>query len=87
MTDETRQPLSVDVILSQCMEKLDVDTPTDMLHAVLDITDRLRELEAIPTPLLTVTADGLIKVRPDLSPRGLVMIIEQLERIPLAGLK
>lgn len=87
MTDETRQPLSVDVILSQCMEKLDVDTPTDMLHAVLDITDRLRELEAIPTPLLTVAADGLIKVRPDLSPRGLVMIIEQLERIPLAGLK
>lgn len=87
MTDETRQPLTVDVILSQAMEKTGTDTPTDLLHAVFDAVDRLALLEAIPTPLLTVAADGLIKVRPDLSPRGLVMIIEQLERIPLAGLK
>ena len=87
MIDETRQPLSVDAILSQCMEKLDVDTPTDMLRAVFDITDRLAALEAQPKPLLVVDAAGQISIRPDLSVRGLVSIIEALERLPLAGVK
>lgn len=87
MTDETRQPLSVDAILSQCMEKLGVSTPTDMLRAVFDITDKLAALEAAPLPLLTVSAAGQISIRPDLSVRGLVGIIEALERLPLAGAK
>lgn len=89
MTDtiETRQPMSIDDILAQCMEKLSVDTPTDMLRQVFYITDRLAALEAVPTPLLTVTADGQIMLRPDLSVRGLVGIIEALERLPLAASK
>jgi hypothetical protein len=54
MTDETRQPLTVDVILSQAMEKTGTDTPTDLLRWVFDAVDRLAALEATPTP----AADG-----------------------------
>lgn len=79
--------MSIDDILSQCMAKLQVDTPTDMLQQVFYITDRLAEIEAIPTPLLTVSAAGQISIRPDLGVRGLVGIIEALERLPLAGTK
>ena len=79
--------MTIDVILSQCMEKLGVDTPTDMLLQVFYITDRLHEIEAMPSPLLTVSASGQISIRPDLSVRGLVGIIEALERLPLAGAK
>lgn len=85
MTDEIRQPFTTDAILAQCMEKLGVDTPSDLLHQVLYISDRLAEIEATPTPLLTVSAAGKISVRADLSVRGLVGIIEALERLPLAG--
>lgn len=87
MTDKIRQPLSIDDILGQCMDKLDVDTPDEMLRAVFDITDRLAVIEATVTPLLTVTADGQIRIRPDLGVRGLVGIIEALERLPLAATK
>ena len=58
-----------------------------MLEQVFYISDRLRELEAAPTPLLTVDAKGAIKIRPDLSIRGIVGIIEALERLPLAAQK
>lgn len=69
------------------MEKLDVDTPTDMLRAVFDITDKLAAIEAQPRPLLVVDAAGQISIRPDLGIRGLVGIIEALERLPLAASK
>lgn len=85
--ENTRQPMTIDAILSQCMDKLGVDTPTDMLRQVFYITDRLAEIEAVPTPLLTVSAAGQISIRPDLGVRGLVGIIEALERLPLAGTK
>ena len=87
MTDEKRQLLSIDDILGQCMDKLDVDTPDEMLRAVFDITDRLAAIEATPTPLLTVGEDKVVHFRHDLSVRGLVGIIETLEHIPLAGMK
>lgn len=79
--------MSIDDILAQCMEKLDVDTPAEMLTQVFYIVDRLAALEAVPTPLLTVDANGAIKIRPDLGIRGIVGIIEALERLPLAAQK
>lgn len=83
MTDEIRQPLSVDAILSQCMEKLDVDTPADMLRAVFDITDRLAQYDARPAPLLTVGADGSISIRRDVTLGGVARIVESIQNIRL----
>lgn len=69
------------------MEKTGTDTPTDLLRWVFDAADALHAQASQPAPLVLVDASGRITIRNDLSPRGLVMIIEQLERIPLAGLK
>lgn len=85
MTDETRQPLSVDAILSQCMEKLDVDTPTDMLRAVFDLVDRQAALDSAPVPLLVVDASGKINLRRDVTLRGVMAIIDALQNMPAAG--
>jgi hypothetical protein len=85
MTDETRQPLTVDVILSQAMEKTGTDTPTDLLRWVFDAVDRLAALEATPTPLLMVDTAGRITIRNDVTIRGLAQIIDALQNMRVAG--
>lgn len=82
---DTRQPLTVDVILSQTMEKLGVDTPTDMLRAVFDLVDRQAALDNAPVPLLVVDASGKINLRRDVTLRGVMAIIDALQNMPAAG--
>lgn len=85
MTDETRQPLTIDVILSQAMDKLGVDTPTDMLRAVFELVDRQTALDGAPVPLLVVDASGKINLRRDVTLRGVMAIIDALQNMPAAG--
>ena len=88
MTDETRQPLTVDVILSQAMEKTGTDTPTDLLHWIFDAADMLHAQAAQtaqPAPLLVVDATGRITARKDLTVYGLTQIVAALNNMPVAG--
>lgn len=85
MTDDTRQPLTVDVILSQAMEKLGVDTPTDMLRAVCDMVDRLNAIDSAPVPLLVVYASGKVKLRSDVTVFGVMSISDALKNLPAVG--
>ena len=77
MTD-TRQPLTVENILVQCMEILQVDTPTDMLRAITEMT-------SAPAPLLVVDAAGQITARKDLTVYGLTQIMAALNNLKIAG--
>lgn len=83
--EPTRQPLTTDVVLSQAMEKLQVDTPTDMLRAVFDLVDKLAFYEDGPAPLLNVDAHGKITARKDLTVYGITQIIDALRNMPVAG--
>lgn len=85
MTDETRQPLTVDVILSQAMEKTGTDTPTDLLRWVFDAADALHAQASQPAPLVLVDASGRITIRNDLTLRGLVAVIDALQNLRVAG--
>ena len=70
MDNETRQPPTGDVVLAQIMEKLRCNTPTDALHRVFELEDKVHFYEA-PLPLLTVdssgahhSAQGCYRIRP-----------------------
>ena len=85
MTDETRRPLSTDVVLSQTMEKLHVDTPTDMLRAVFDLVDKVAFYEDSPAPLLVIDHQGKITLHNSLTVYGLTQIIDALRNLRVAG--
>ena len=56
MTEETRQPLTGDVVLAQIMEMTGANTPTDALHRVIELDDetvRTRD-NALMMPRVTV---------------------------------
>ncbi|MCB0245343.1 MAG: hypothetical protein KDI07_24710 [Anaerolineae bacterium] len=85
MTDETRQPLTGDVVLAQIMEKTGADTPTDALHRVFELEDKVHFYEDAPKPLLTVDYQGRITVRKDVTVYGLTQIIEAIKNMTIAG--
>ena len=84
MTD-TRQPRTREQVLDDLMAQLEVDTPTDLLRAVADLRNDLYTLENQPDPLLAVDHDGRIRVRKDVTLRGLVSIIDALQNMRVAG--
>ena len=85
MTDETRQLLSTDVVLSQTMEKLQAGTPTDMLRAVSDLVDKVAFYEDSPAPLLVIDHQGKITLHNSLTVYGLTQIIDALRNLRVAG--
>ena len=85
MTDDTRQPLSVDVVLAQIMEKLRCNTPTDALHRVFELEDKVHFYEDTPLPLLTVDYQGRITVRKDVTVYGLTQIVSAINNLTVAG--
>lgn len=84
-TEPNRQPLTTDVVLSQTMEKLQVDTPTDMLAAVTDLVDKVAFWEDSPAPLLVVDHQGRITLHKDLTVYGLTQIVDALRNMRVAG--
>lgn len=85
MTDETRQPLTGDVVLAQIMEKLRCNTPTDALHRVFELEDKVHFYEDTPLPLLTVDYQGRITVRKDVTVYGLTQIVSAINNLTVAG--
>lgn len=85
MTDETRQPLTGDVVLAQIMEKTGADTPTDALHRVFELEDKVHFYEDAPLPLLTVDYQGRITVRKDVTVYGLTQIVSAINNLTVAG--
>ena len=85
MTDETRQPLTGDVVLAQIMEKTGADTPTDALHRVFELEDKVHFYEDTPLPLLTVDYQGRITVRKDVTVYGLTQIVSAINNLTVAG--
>ena len=85
MTDETRQPLTGDVVLAQIMEMTGANTPTDALHRVIELDDKVKFYEDAPLPLLTVDYQGRITVRKDVTVYGLTQIVGAINNLTIAG--
>ena len=85
MTEETRQPLTGDVVLAQVMEMTGANTPTDALHRVIELDDKVKFYEDAPLPLLTVDYQGRITVRKDVTVYGLTQIVSAINNLTVAG--
>ena len=85
MTEETRQPLTGDVVLAQIMEKLRCNTPTDALHRVFELEDKVHFYEDAPEPLLVIDYTGRAKINPNLTVYGMTQIIDGLRNMRVAG--